>query len=303
MNILEQKIGFIGLGIMGRPMVHNLLKHSIEVQVHDIVTRNVEQCVNVGAKASALETIAKTCDVVITMLPNGPQVEEVVLAKDGLAANMREGTLLIDASSIDPGVSKRLAATLKERNIEMLDAPVSGGEPKAVDATLSFMVGGDEAVFAYARPLLALMGSSITLCGPIGAGNTVKLANQIIVACNIQAVCEAFSMAQKAGIDPQKVYMAIKDGLAGSTVMNAKIPMLLDGNKTPGFRIDLHIKDLDNALKCAHTVGAYTPMSAQVQEILKWLAHHGSAKKDHSAIMEFYETQDALTFGRKEEDA
>ena len=195
-------------------------------------------------------------------------------------------------------VSKEIAAVLAEKGVEMLDAPVSGGEPKAIDGTLSFMVGGKQEVFDACKDILAAMGASVTLCGDVGAGNTTKLANQIIVACNIQAVAEAFTLAQKAGVDPEVVYRAIRGGLAGSTVMDAKGPMMIAGNDKPGFKIDLHIKDLNNALDCAHAVGAPVPMTASVQEILQWLHNNDCGGNDHSAIAKYYERLTGIKIGR-----
>ena len=194
--------------------------------------------------------------------------------------------------------SREIAAELAARGIQMLDAPVSGGEPKAIDGTLSFMVGGEEEVFNTFKPVLLAMGSSAVRCGGIGAGNTTKLANQIIVAANIQAVAEALTLAQKAGVDPDLVFQAIKGGLAGSTVMNAKAPMMIEGNDKPGFKVDLHIKDLNNALDCAHTVGAPVPMTAEVQEILQWLHSNGKGQADHSAIAQYYEHLTGIKLGR-----
>ena len=190
------------------------------------------------------------------------------------------------------------AAQLAKKNIEMLDAPVSGGEPKAIDGTLSFMVGGKQEVFDTYKPLLETMGASVVRCGDVGAGNTTKLANQIIVACNIQALAEALTLAQKAGVDPELVFHAIRGGLAGSTVMNAKAPMMIAGNDKPGFKIDLHVKDLNNALDCAHTVGAPVPMTASVQEILQWLHNNEFGGNDHSAIAKYYEYLTGIKIGR-----
>ena len=202
---------------------------------------------------------------------------------------MKHGAVFIDCSSINPVASQEIAEVLAERGVEMLDAPVSGGEPKAIDGTLSFMVGGKQDVFDAHKELLLTMGASAVRCGEVGAGNTTKLANQIIVACNIQALGEALMLAKKAGVDPELVFQAIKGGLAGSTVMNAKAPMMIAGNDKPGFKIDLHIKDLNNALDCAHTVGAPVPMTAQVQEIMQWMHNHEGGQKDHSAIAQYYE--------------
>ena len=193
--------------------------------------------------------------------------------------------------SLMPLLNSSLAErdVLKEKGIDMLDAPVSGGEPKAIDGTVAFMVGGDEKTFDKYKQILTHMGSSVTRCGELGAGNTTKLANQIIVACNIQAVSESFILAKKAGVDPECVFEAIKGGLAGSTVMNAKVPMMIEDNVEPGFRVDLHIKDLNNALECAHSVGAPVPMTAQVQEIMQYLHNNGDGSSDHSAIIHYYE--------------
>ena len=293
------KIGFIGLGIMGRPMAKNLLKKGYtELYVNNRSRASVEDLVSCGAVAATNEEIGRTCDVVLTMLPNSPQVEEVMLGEGGVAAFMKPGSVFIDMSSINPVASKKVAAVLAEKDVDMLDAPVSGGEPKAIDGTLSFMVGGKEEIFEQYKPLLLAMGSSAVRCGDVGAGNTTKLANQIIVACNIQALSEALTLAQKAGVDPELVFQAIKGGLAGSTVMNAKAPMMIEGNDKPGFKIDLHIKDLNNVLDCAHSVGAPVPMTAQVQEIMQWLHNHDGGQKDHSAIAQYYEYLTDIRIGR-----
>ena len=293
------KIGFIGLGIMGKPMVKNIIKGGYtDVLVngrHQDVLDEMEAC---GAKSATYEEIGRQCDVVMTMLPNSPQVKEVMLGENGVAAYMQEGSMFIDMSSINPVASKEIAAVLAKKNIDMLDAPVSGGEPMAIDGSLSFMVGGKEELVETYRPLLETMGSSVVRCGEVGAGNTTKLANQIIVACNIQALSEALTLAQKAGVDPELVFQAIRGGLAGSTVMDAKAPMMIAGNDKPGFKIDLHIKDLNNALDCAHTVGAPLPMTAEVQEIMQWMHNHEGGQKDHSAIVQYYEYLTDIRIGR-----
>ncbi len=291
------KIGFIGLGIMGRPMAKNLLKAGYDVTVSSS-SRAAEELVEAGARAATGKEIGEGCDLVLTMLPNSPQVKEVMLGENGIGAFMKPGSVFIDMSSINPVASREIAAELSGRGIEMLDAPVSGGEPKAIDGTLSFMVGGKQEVFDQYAPVLSAMGSSVVRCGEIGAGNTTKLANQIIVACNIQALAEALTLAQKAGVDPQLVFEAIRGGLAGSTVMNAKAPMMIAGNDSPGFRIDLHIKDLNNALDCAHAVGAPVPMTAAVQEVLQWMHSHEGGQKDHSAIAQYYEYLAGIEIGR-----
>lgn len=293
------KIGLIGLGIMGKPMAKNLLKGGYtDLLVNDRSQAPVDEVVAAGAKAASKQEIGRQCDVVLTMLPNSPHVKAVMLGEDGVAAYMRPGTIFIDMSSINPIASKEIAAALAERGVEMLDAPVSGGEPKAVDGTLSFMVGGKQEIFDRCKPLLDTMGASVVRCGEVGAGNTTKLANQIIVACNIQALAEALTLAQKAGVDPELVFQAIRGGLAGSTVMEAKAPMMMAGNDKPGFKIDLHIKDLNNALDCAHSVGSPVPMTAAVQEVLQWLHNQGCGQNDHSAIAKYYEKLTGITIGR-----
>ena len=291
-------VGFIGLGIMGKPMVRNLLKAGHQVWVHNRSKAPEEELRRDGAVPAGYGEMARCCELVITMLPNSPQVREVLLGENGVARYMGRGQTVIDTSSINPVAAREIAAELAARGVEMLDAPVSGGEPKAIDGTLAFMVGGRQGVFDRYREILLAMGTSAVRCGEVGAGNTAKLANQIIVACNIQAVAEALALAQKAGVDPQLVFEAIRGGLAGSAVMDAKAPMMLAGDDRPGFKIDLHIKDLNNALDCAHCVGAPVPMTAQVQEVLQWMHSHEGGQKDHSAIARYYESLAGIRIGR-----
>lgn len=284
------KIGFIGLGIMGKPMVRNLLKAGHEVVVYDIIKKNVEISVSDGARAAeSSKAIAEECNLIITMLPNSPHVKTVVMGENGVLEGAKPGTILVDMSSIAPLVSQEVENACAEKGVKMLDAPVSGGEPKAIDGTLSIMVGGDKAVFDEVYDVLMCMGSSVVLCGDIGAGNTTKLANQVIVALNIAAVSEAFMLSTMAKVDPLKVFDAIRGGLAGSTVMDAKVPMITEGNFKPGFKIDLHIKDLNNALETGHSVGAPLPLTAVVMEMLQNLHASGCGQDDHSAIAKFYE--------------
>lgn len=284
------KIGFIGLGIMGKPMAKNLLAAGHELVVYDIIPENVKVLTEAGAAAAAgAKEVAEQCSLIITMLPNSPHVKEVVLGQGGVLEGAKEGTILIDMSSIAPIASQEIEKACREKGVKMIDAPVSGGEPKAIDGSLSIMVGGEEAVFEEVYDILMKMGASAVYCGNIGAGNTTKLANQVIVALNIAAVSEAFLLSTKAGVDPQKVFDAIKGGLAGSTVMNAKIPMILERNFNPGFKIDLHIKDLNNAIETAHKVGAYLPLTAEVMEMLQILKQDGMGQCDHSAIARYYE--------------
>ncbi len=284
------KLGFIGLGIMGKPMSKNLLKAGYKLVVYDIVQEAVKEVVAAGAEAgSSPKDVASKTDIVITMLPNSPHVKTVILGKDGVIEGIQKGKIVVDMSSIAPAVSQEVGKALAEKGVEFLDAPVSGGEPKAIDGTLAIMVGGKEEVFNKVKDILLKMGSSAVLCGDIGAGNVTKLANQIIVALNIAAMSEAYVLATKAGVDPAKVFDAIKGGLAGSTVLNAKSPMVLEGNYKPGFRIELHIKDLQNALDTAHDIGVPIPLTSVVMEIFQAMKVEGKAKEDHCGIIQFYE--------------
>ena len=283
------KIGFIGLGIMGKPMAKNLLKAGYDLTVSS-VNRAAPELVECGAKAATNAEIGATCDLVLTMLPNSPQVKEVMLGEDGVAAHMKPGSVYIDMSSINPVASKEVAAALAEKGIDMLDAPVSGGEPKAIDGTLSFMVGGKQEVFDRFKPVLEKMGASVVRCGDVGAGNTTKLANQIIVACNIRAVAEAMTLAQKAGVDPELVYQAIRGGLAGSTVLDAKAPMMYNRNFVPGGTIKVNHKDITNVVKTAHAIDAPIPYTAQLYEIMQALKVHGHMGDDHAGIVQYFET-------------
>lgn len=284
------KIGFIGLGIMGRPMSKNLIKAGYSLVVEDINQEAVGELAACGAEpAKTAREVAEKSDIVITMLPNSPHVKAVVCGESGVLEGAKPGLVLIDMSSIAPLASQEIEKACAAKGVKMLDAPVSGGEPKAVDGTLSIMVGGDKKVFESVKDLLLKMGASAVHCGDIGAGNTTKLANQVIVALNIAAVSEAFMLAKKAGVDPHLVFDAIKGGLAGSTVMNAKAPMIMDQNFKPGFKIDLHIKDLNNAIETGHEVGAPLPLTASVMEILENLHFDGCGQDDHSAIAKYYQ--------------
>jgi 2-hydroxy-3-oxopropionate reductase len=285
-----KKIGFIGLGIMGKPMAQNLLKAGYELTVYDVVPERVDDVVKTGARRGASgKDVAARSEVVITMLPNSPHVRAAVLGPDGVLDGAKPGTILADMSSIAPLASKEIAARAQEKGVAMLDAPVSGGEPKAVAGTLAIMVGGPQETFEQVKDILAAMGSSVTRVGEIGSGNVTKLANQIIVALNIAAMSEAMVLATKAGVDPEKVFQAIRGGLAGSTVLDAKVPLALKGNFKPGFRIELHIKDMANALDTAHELGVPVPLSSVVMEIMQALKTDGKAGNDHGGIIQFYE--------------
>lgn len=281
------KIGFIGLGIMGKPMAKNLLKAGHTLYVYNRSHAAVEELVQIGAVASSFEEIGTDCDLICTMLPDSPDVKSVVL--DQLLPFLHEGQTVIDMSSINPNASKEIGAELKKKHVYMLDAPVSGGEPKAIDGTLSFMVGGEKEVFERFKSLLLAMGSTVTYCGALGAGNTVKLANQVIVAANIAAVAEGLTLAKRNGVLPEIAYQAIRGGLAGSTVMDAKAPMMIDNNTKPGFKIKLHIKDLKNALQAAMQTGSPTPLSSMVMQMMQIVNADGFSEADHSALAKYYE--------------
>lgn len=284
------KIGFIGLGVMGRPMARNLIKAGHELTVTDHHPEHIAELVSAGAHSAASGREASSgMDAVITMLPNSPQLEAALCGPDGILEGTHAGQILIDMSSIAPLASRRLAELCQRRGVTMLDAPVSGGEPKAVDGTLSIMAGGDRETFEKVRDLLLSMGSSAVYCGASGAGNTVKLANQIMVAVNIAAVAEAFTLAAETEVRPEILFEAVRGGLAGSAVLEAKAPMMMNGDTTPGFRIDLHIKDLSNALETGHAAGSPLPLTAQVMEMFQLLASRGYDKADHSALIRYYE--------------
>lgn len=290
------KVGFIGLGIMGKPMSKNLLKAGYSLVVFGRNDASVKELVDAGAEsATSAKAVAEQCDVVITMLPNSPQVNEVALGEDGLVDGAKDGLVFIDMSSIAPLATQQIAKALAEKGVKMLDAPVSGGEPKAIDGSLSVMVGGDKDVFEQYYDLMKAMAGSVVHTGDIGAGNVTKLANQVIVALNIAAMSEALALATKAGVDPELVYQAIRGGLAGSTVLDAKAPMVLNRNFEPGFRIDLHIKDLANALDTSHGVGAQLPLTAQVMEMMQALKADGLESKDHSSLALYYEKLSKVT--------
>ena len=293
------KIGFIGLGIMGKPMVRNLLKAGYDVVCYSRTQKDIDEVVASGANAGTSSAdVASKANVVITMLPNSPQVKSVVLGEGGILEGAREGLIVIDMSSIAPLASQEIERACKQKGVRMLDAPVSGGEPKAIDASLAIMVGGEEKLFDEVKDLLLVMGSSAVYCGPIGAGNTTKLANQIIVALNIAALAEAFTLVRKAGVDPALVFDAIKGGLAGSTVMNAKAPMMIDSNFKPGFKVDLHIKDLANALDTGHEVGSPLPLTALAREMMESLHSDGFGGDDHSALARSYAKLSGTKIGK-----
>lgn len=287
---MAEKIGFIGLGIMGKPMARNLVKAGYSLTVYDVVGERMEELVTDKAKgASSSREVAAGSDKIITMLPDSADSEKAILGPGGVLEGARPGAIVIDMSSIAPLVSQRIARQCAAKGVEMLDAPVSGGEPGAISARLAIMVGGKQEVFDKCYDLLKTMGSNVVLTGSIGAGGVTKLANQIIVAANIEALSEALVLAQKAGVDPEKVFNAIRGGLAGSAVMEAKGPMMLDRNFRAGFRVRLHQKDLRNVLQTAQELNVPLPVTALLQQMLGALVNDGEAEADHSAILHFIE--------------
>lgn len=297
------KIGFIGLGIMGKPMAKNIMKAGYELVVNTHNPKTIEDFVALGAEgAKNGAEVAEKADVIITMLPNSPQVRDVCLGKGGILETATDKTVVIDMSSIDPTESKAIAAELAKKGVEMLDCPVSGGEPKAIDGTLSVMCGGKKEVWDKYYDLLMTMAGSVVYVGPIGSGNVAKLANQMIVASNIGIVAEALTFAKKAGTDPELVYKAIRGGLAGSTVLDAKAPMMLSGNYKPGFRINLHVKDLTNALNAAHAINMPVPMTAHMMEVMQELMNHDEGACDHDDVVKYYERMTGVSIVEDKKD-
>jgi 2-hydroxy-3-oxopropionate reductase len=283
-------IGFIGLGIMGKPMARNLIKAGHQLDVYDIIPKLVTEAAGFGAAPckSAAEVAARS-QVTFTMVPDGPEVEAAILGSAGALEGAEPGAIIVDMSSISPLVARKVGAACATKGIEFLDAPVSGGEPKAIEGTLAVMVGGKKETFEKVLPLFQAMGSSATLTGPVGAGNVTKLANQIMVAVNIAAMGEALVLATKAGLDPEVVFNAVKGGLAGSAVLNAKAPMVFSRNFKPGFRIRLHQKDLRNALLAAEDMKVSLPFTSLAQQVLMALMNEGRGDLDHAAITTFIE--------------
>lgn len=288
-------IGFIGLGIMGKPMAKNLLAGGLSLVVYDVVSAAVDEVVAAGAaKGTSPKDVAEKSDIVVTMLPNSPHVREVVCGKNSILEGTKKGQIVVDMSSIAPLASRELGAMLAEKGAEMLDAPVSGGQEKAEKGTLAIMVGGSEASYEKVKDILALMGKS-TLVGELGAGQTTKLVNQTIVAINIAAVAEGMAFAKKAGVDPEKVFQAIRGGLAGSQCMEDKAPRMFEGRYNPGFRINLHIKDLTNVLETSRSLHMSMPLAAQLMEMFQNLAGEGHETLDHGALGLFYEKLNSLS--------
>ena len=282
------KVGFIGLGIMGCPMAKHLVKAGMDVLVADLDENKVAELVKEGAKEATYQEMGEQCEVVITILPTGTIVQSVLFGENGVASTMKKG-IVVDHSSVTPEESRTCYEKLKAQGVDFLDAPVSGGEPGAQAGSLAIMVGGDQEVYDAATKYFEPYASSILLTGPCGSGSITKLANQIIVNNNIAVVSEALVFAAKAGADPEKVYKAIRTGLAGSAVLDAKAPMMIARNFKPGGTIKVNHKDITNVVRTAHTVDAPIPYTAQLYEIMQTLKVHGHMGDDHSGIVQYFE--------------
>ena len=285
---IQMKIGFIGLGIMGCPMAKHLVKAGFDVLVADLDAEKVAELVKEGATEATYQEMGEQCELVITILPTGTIVEGVLFGENGVASTMKKG-IVVDHSSVTPEESRNCYEKLKGQGVGFLDAPVSGGEPGAQAGTLAIMVGGDQDVYDTAAKYFEPYASSVLLTGPCGSGSITKLANQIIVNNNIAVVSEALVFAAKAGADPEKVYKAIRTGLAGSAVLDAKAPMMIARNFVPGGTIKVNHKDITNVVKTAHSVDAPIPYTAQLYEIMQTLKVHGHMGDDHSGIVQYFE--------------
>ncbi len=285
-----ERIGFIGLGIMGKPMAARLVRAEFPMIVHNRSSEAADELADEGAEvAGSPREVAEGSDVVVTMLPDSPDVEAVVLGDDGVLAGVREGMLFVDMSTIAPATTRSIHEALAERGVQALDAPVSGGEPAAVDGELSIMVGGDEDAVARAQPVFDELGKATTHIGGPGAGQVAKAANQIVVALTIQAVAEALTLARRADVDPARVREALLGGLAQSKILEMHGERMLEGRYEPGFRIELHRKDLAIALQAAREEGVPLLATAQVAELLNALIAQGAGGRDHSALATLYE--------------
>lgn len=283
------KVGFIGLGIMGKPMAKNLLKAGVELLVCDVNEAAVSELKAEGASEGTYAELGAKCDVVFLILPNGDISKNVLFGENGVASTLTEGKIVCDMSSVTPVESQECYEGLGKIGVGFVDSPVSGGEPGAMNGTLAFMAGGDQKDFDALMPYYDIMGSSAVLIGGSGSGSVTKLANQIIVNNTIAIVSEAFVLATKAGADPVKVYNAIRGGLAGSAVLDAKIPMIVERNFAPGGKISINHKDIKNVVNTAHALDVPIPYSAQLYEILQTLKVHGHMNDDHGGIVQYFE--------------
>jgi 2-hydroxy-3-oxopropionate reductase len=288
---MAEKVGFIGLGIMGKPMAKNLMETGYELVLYNRTLNKAQELAEdgeVGVAANPRE-VAENSDIIITMLPDSPDVEAVVAGEDGVLEGIRDGVLLVDMSTISPVVTEELAEKLKERGASMLDAPVSGGDVGAIEGTLSIMVGGEEEDFERARPLFEVMGKTVTHVGPTGAGQVTKAANQVVVALTIEAVSEALVLGSKGGVAPEKILEVLSGGLAANKVMEVKREKFLSHEFEPGFRSELHHKDLGIALAAGREYGVVLPVTAIVDQMLLAMKKKGWGSEDHSALLRVIE--------------
>lgn len=295
---MAHQVAFIGLGIMGKPMAKNIVKNGFKLAVYDIQKDAVEELEKEGAVSLSLAAIGHECDVVITCLPNGKILQDVLFGENGVASKITQGTVVIDHSSITPGEAKECAARLQDLGVQFLDAPVSGGEPKAITGELAIMVGGDQKTFDMVQPLFSAVGASATLTGDVGSGSVTKLVNQIIVNLNIAVLSEGLVFAEKAGVNPSLVYEAIKNGLAGSTVMDAKTPLITNRQFEPGGKISINHKDITNVLASAREMDIPVPFTSQLFEIMQSLKIMGCFDDDHGAIVKYFERLAGVEVGK-----
>ncbi|CAN5751487.1 2-hydroxy-3-oxopropionate reductase [soil metagenome] len=293
---MADTVGFIGLGIMGKPMAKNLIEVGYDLVVYNRTREKAEELEGAQVAESPKE-VAEQSDIVITMLPDSPQVEEVLEGEDGVLEAVSDGDLIVDMSTISPVVTEELSEKAKEQGASMLDAPVSGGDVGAIDGTLSIMVGGSEEDFERARPLFEVMGDTVTHVGPVGTGQVVKAANQIVVALTIEAVSEALVLGSKGGVAPEKILDVLGGGLAGNKVMEVKREKLLDHSFDPGFKVELHHKDLGIALAAGREYGVALPVTAVVDQMLQDLITNGRGDRDHSALLTLIEESSGHEIG------
>ena len=293
---MDDTVGFIGLGIMGKPMAENLIEAGYELVAYNRTREKAEE-LDGATVAETPREVAQQSDVIITMLPDSPQVEEVLSGEDGVLEGIKEGALVIDMSTISPVVTEELADKASERGASMLDAPVSGGDVGAIDGTLSIMVGGSEEDFERVLPLFEVMGNTVTHVGRVGTGQVVKAANQIVVALTIEAVSEALVLGSKAGVSPEKILDVLGGGLAGNKVMEVKREKMLEHSFDPGFRVELHHKDLGIALAAGREYGVTLPVTAIVDQMLETLKLLGRGDQDHSALLTLIEKSSGHEIG------
>ena len=287
---MAEKVGFIGLGIMGKPMAKNLMEAGYELVLYNRTLEKAEELSEDGAEVAANpREVAENSEIIVTMLPDSPDVRDVVAGKDGVLEGIKEGALLVDMSTISPVVTEELAEKLEERGASMLDAPVSGGDVGAIEGTLSIMVGGSEEDFERAKPLFEVMGKTITHVGPSGTGQVVKAANQIVVALTIEAVSEALVLGSAGGVSAEKILDVLSGGLAGNKVMEVKREKFLSHTFDPGFRSELHHKDLGIALSAGREYGVVLPVTAIVDQMLLAMKKKGRGGEDHSALLRVIE--------------